>query len=126
MDGVVGTDQEIRADCGKLVCRSKHQLTNKLPVYAVDPFHILGQRRRVYRDFGMGMRAENLCAFRTDRPVAKCGSFRGTRNDTDVLGHRRILLENCAGYHAGVGRSATLKASVEISGGRTLCDILDD
>jgi hypothetical protein len=59
------------------------------------------------------MRAENLSAFRTDRPVAKCGSFRGTRNDTDVLGHTQILLENCAGYHAGAGRSTRLKATVE-------------
>jgi hypothetical protein len=41
----------------------------------------------------MGMRAENLRAFRTDRPVAKCGSFGGTRNDADVLGHTPILRE---------------------------------
>ena len=111
MDGVVGTDQEIRAHCGKLVCRSKHQLTNALPVSAVNPFHILGKRGRVYRDFGMSMRAENLRAFRTDRPVAKCGSFGGTRNDADVLGHSLILRENCVDYHAGVGRSTRLEAA---------------
>jgi len=92
MDGVVGTDQEIRADCGKLVCRSKHQLTNTLPVSTVNPFHILGKRRRVYRDFGMSMRAENLRAFRTDRPVAKRGSFGGTGNNADVLGHTLTLI----------------------------------
>ena len=113
MDGVVGTDQEIRADCGKLVCRSKHQLANTLPVSVVNPFHILGKRRRVYRDFGMSMRAENLRAFRADRPVAKRGSFGGTRNDADVLGHTLILGENCVGYHAGVGRSAKLKAAAQ-------------
>jgi len=39
----------------------------------------------------MGMRAENLRAFRTDRPAAKCGSFGGTRNDADVPGHTLIL-----------------------------------
>jgi hypothetical protein len=43
-----------------------------------------------------------------------------------VLGHRQILRENCAaGYHAGVGRSAKLKASVE-SREEGLCDIVDD
>ena len=113
MDGVVGTDQEIRADCGKLVCRSKHQLTNTLPVSAINPFHILGKRRRVHRDFGMSMRAENLRTFRTDRPVAKRGSFGGTRNDADVLRHTLILRENCIGYHAGVGRSTKLKAAAQ-------------
>ena len=39
----------------------------------------------------MSMRAENLRAFRTDRPVAKRGSFGGTRNDADVPGHTLIL-----------------------------------
>ena len=112
MDGVVGTDQEIRADCGKLVCRSKHQLTNTLPVSAVNPFHILGKRRRVHRDFGMSMRAENLRTFRTDRPVAKRGSFGGTRNDADALGHTLILGENCVGYHAGVGRERNGRRTV--------------
>ena len=38
---------------------------------------------------------------RTDRPIAKCGSFGGTRNDADVLGHTLILRENCVGYHVG-------------------------
>jgi hypothetical protein len=55
--------------------------------------HLLGKRRRVYPDFGMGMRAENLRAFRTDRPVTKCGSFGGTRSDADVLGRALILRE---------------------------------
>jgi hypothetical protein len=57
----------------------------------------------------MSMRAENPRAFRTDRPVAKRGSFGGTRNDADVLGHMLILGENCVGYHAGVGRSLELR-----------------
>jgi hypothetical protein len=35
----------------------------------------------------MGVRAEKPRTFYADGAIAKCGTFGGARNDTDVVGH---------------------------------------
>ena len=70
VDGVVRADQEISADARELVRGSEHQLAHALPVAAVEAFHVLGERVRVHRDFGMRVRAEKLRAFHADGAIA--------------------------------------------------------
>jgi hypothetical protein len=87
MEGVVGADQESGPDPRELARGGEHQLTDPLPVVAVEASHVLGERRRMHRDLGMGVRAEKPSAFHADGPIAKSGTFGGARNDTDVVGH---------------------------------------
>jgi hypothetical protein len=45
----------------------------------------------VHRDLRMIVGPEKVRAADAYRSITKCGSFRGTGNDTDVLGHGLIL-----------------------------------
>ena len=85
MDGVVRADQEVRADLRELVRRGQHELADGRPVAAVDRLHVLRERVRVHRDFGMVVGAEQLRAFHADGPVAERGPFGGAGDDPDVL-----------------------------------------
>ena len=58
VDGIVGTNEEIRARRRELVCRREHQLTDAGPVPSIDALHVIGKRVRMHRDLGMGVRAE--------------------------------------------------------------------
>ena len=71
VDGVVGLDQGIGTGIRELVCGGEHELTQPLPVAAVDAFHVLRKRVRTHRDLGMGVRTENLRAFHADRPITR-------------------------------------------------------
>jgi methanogenic corrinoid protein MtbC1 len=51
----------------------------------------------MHRNLGMTLRAQKPCAFHTDGAVAKSSSFGGARNDTDVLGHKAIVLNSPIG-----------------------------
>jgi hypothetical protein len=53
VDGVVGTDEKIGAYPGQLVGGGKHQLSDTLPIIAVNAFHVFGQRMRVHRNLGV-------------------------------------------------------------------------
>src|SRR5262249_28050981 len=46
---------------------------------------------RVHRDLWMGMRAEELRAFRADGPITKSGTLGGAGDNPDVVGHEVIL-----------------------------------
>ena len=76
MDGIVGADQEIRANRFQLVGGGEQQLAHTRPVAAVDIGHIVGQRRGVHRDLGMCMRAQDRGALDADRAVAQGRAFR--------------------------------------------------
>ena len=88
MDGIVRADQEIGTDFREFICRGEHQLTHALPVAAVDVFHVLGERVRMHRDFGMIVRPEELRPFHADGSITESCPFSGAGNDSDVLRHR--------------------------------------
>ena len=71
MDGVVGADQEIRANRFQLVGGGEHQLAYARPVVAVDAGHVVGQREGVHRDLGMCMRAEDRRTLDADCAVTQ-------------------------------------------------------
>ena len=89
MNGIVRADQKLRTDTGQFVRRSQHQLAHALPIVAAQAFDILAERVRMHRHLGMGVRAEELRAFSTDRAIAKRGAFGGAGDDTDMLRHAR-------------------------------------
>ena len=102
MDSVVRADQEICADCFQLVGGDKHQLAHARPVAAIDTGHVVGQRRGVHGDLGMGMRAEDHRALDADRAVAQRRAFCRAGNDADVFSHARVLYRSLV---SGVGDS---------------------
>jgi len=104
VDSVVGADQEIGTDFREFICRGEHELTHALPVAAVDVFHVLGERVRMHRDFGMIVVAEKLRAFHVDGSITKRRAFGGAGNNTNVVGHdlilqrRHDLTDSCCGF----------------------------
>src|SRR5215831_1134323 len=57
------------------------------PVIAVEAHHVVGERMRVHRNFGMGMGAEQPRALCADGAIAKSCAFGRAGNDADVEGH---------------------------------------
>ncbi len=84
MDGVVGTDQKIRAGLGQNAGRAEHQVGNTGHIARRKARHIGSQRRRMHRDFGVVV--ARLVA---KRSVAKGRSFGGAAHNADMLGQSR-------------------------------------
>src|SRR5712691_6380258 len=67
-------------------------------------FHVLGERVRMHRDFGMIVVAEKVRAFHVDGSITKRRAFGGAGNDTNVVGHdlilqrRHDLTDSCCGF----------------------------
>jgi hypothetical protein len=91
MDGVVRADEEVGSDGGELVGGGEHESGDGGPVVAVDGLHVLGEGVSVHGDFGVIVRAEELCAFYAYGAVAESGAFGGAGYDSYVLGHDGIL-----------------------------------
>ena len=84
VDGVVGTDREVRAHLLQLVRRSEHHLADAFPVAAIDQRHVVGKRRCVQADLRMGMRSDQRRRLRADRAVAERGALGRAGGDADV------------------------------------------
>jgi hypothetical protein len=56
----------------------------------------------------MGVRAEQRCAFRADRPIAESGAFGGAGNDADVLGMTVAFSELPAARAEQIRRQRTI------------------
>jgi hypothetical protein len=52
---------------------------------------VLGQRVGMHRDLGVIVGSKKVRAARAYSSITECGSFRGTGDDTDMLGHGLIL-----------------------------------
>src|SRR5262245_50855818 len=87
MHRVVGTDQEIAADPGKLARGSQHDVAHSPPVAAIDGAHVVGERGSMHGDLGMGMRTEDVGALLAYRPITKRCPFRRAGDDPDMLRH---------------------------------------
>ena len=74
-----------------LVRGREHELADGLPIVPVDRLHVVIERERVHRDFGMSMPPHQLLAFDADGAITQGRSFGGASDDTDVLGHGPIV-----------------------------------
>ncbi len=94
--------------------------TVNLPRLAtLDAGHVVGERMRVHRDFGMGVRSEPLRAFDADRAIAERGAFSRAGNDADVLRHanpRPISRRPDSGRARRVRRAAARRAARSVDG----------
>jgi hypothetical protein len=73
------------------VGRGKHKLANPVQIVIVEARHVIGQRVRMHRDFGMGMAAEEASTLDADRLVTECSPFGGASDDADMVGHANAL-----------------------------------
>ncbi len=87
MDRVVWADQEVCADICELVRGREHQRADSVQIAPVDARDVVRERRRVHRDFGMGVRAEQIRAFHTNGAIAKRRTLGRTTHDANVLRH---------------------------------------
>ncbi len=87
MDRVVRTDQEIRARRRELFRRGAHQRADASQIVGRETRHVVGERRRVHGDFGMGVRSEKRRRLLAYRLVAERRALGRTADDADVLGH---------------------------------------
>jgi hypothetical protein len=115
MQRVVGADEKSGAAALQLLGRGEHEPGDALPVVAVDALHVVGQRMRVHRDFGVCMSAEKRRTLNTNGAIAKCRAFGGARDDPDVPGHKKCgfdpeesLSVMHAAQHLPSGRRGTL------------------
>jgi|SRR4051812_27154083 len=88
VERVVGADQKGRADRRQLVARCEHQLAHAAPVAAMDACHVVGERMRVHRHFGMRVRAKQRSTFGADRSIAKRGTLGRAGNNADLRWHQ--------------------------------------
>ena len=66
-------------------------LADARPVVAVEAGDVVGQRRRVHRDFGMRMRAEQARTFNADRAIAERRALGRAGDDADMSGHALLI-----------------------------------
>ena len=76
MNSIVRTDQEVDANARKLARGGEHQLADGRQIPPGEAIHIVSERVRMQRDFGMCVRAEMVCTFQADGAVAKSGALR--------------------------------------------------
>ena len=84
MDRVVRADQEVGTNARQTIRRIEHQLGNAVPIVAPQARAVARKRRRVHRDLGMSVLAEQIGTFSADRAIAERGSFGRTGDDADV------------------------------------------
>jgi hypothetical protein len=84
VDGVVGADEEVRANLRQLLRGGQHQLGYALPILALDILHLIAEGVRVQGYLGMLVRSEDGLTLDAHGFVTKGGALGSASDNAHV------------------------------------------